>query len=403
MPARIRPALFSLILLLCALLLPLQRLNAGEWSGYIEGQARYFTQGALSPEQTNHTLSLAFEPEYYHSWDDERQSLTFTPFLRLDSQDDERSHADIRELLWLKAGDGWELRAGIGKVFWGVTEILHLVDIINQTDLVENPDGEQKLGQPMLMYSLEREWGLLDLFVLPGFRERTFPGEAGRLRSLIPVDTKLARYESEREERHIDLAIRWSHSIGDWDLGLSHFYGTSRDPSFTPVVKESGEIVLAPYYAIINQTGLDLQATKGDWLWKLEAIRRSGQDDPFYAATGGFEYTYVGIAETDMDLGMLAEYMYDDRGDDAPVAFENDLFFGFRLTLNDVQSSELLTGIIKDLDSSAWMFNLETSRRLGAVWTASTQIRVWNAVPRDDPLYDVSRDDYIEISLKRYY
>jgi hypothetical protein len=68
-----------------------------------------------------------------------------------------------------------------------------------------------------------------------------------------------------------------------------------------------------------------------------------------------------------------------------------------------VQSSELLTGIIKDLDSSAWMFNLESSRRLGAAWKASTQIRVWNAVPGDDPLYDFRKDDYIEISLKRYF
>ncbi|MEN8178739.1 MAG: hypothetical protein ABFS39_08975 [Pseudomonadota bacterium] len=376
---------------------------SGEWSGFIEGQVRYFTQEALSTEQTDYTLSLAFEPEYYHHWDNDRQSLTFTPFLRLDSQDRERTHHDIRELLWIYAGNGWEIQGGLGKVFWGVTEALHLVDIINQTDLVENPDGEQKLGQPMLKLSLEQNWGILDLYALPGFRERTFPGEEGRLRSHPWVDTDLATYESDREERRLDFAVRWSHSIGDWDIGLAHFRGTNRDPSFNPALNSDGEIVLAPHYEIIHQTSLDLQATKGDWLWKLEAIHRGGLDDPYNAATGGFEYTAVGIAETDIDIGVITEYLYDDRGDDAPVPFENDLFVGLRFTANDAQSSELLTGIIQDLDSSALMFNLETNRRLGSSWKASMQARFWIDVPKDDPFYAFSSDDYIEINIAKYF
>ena len=72
-------------------------------------------------------------------------NLTFTPFFRLDSSDGERTHLDIRELLWQSYGDTWEVRAGLGKVFWGVTESQYLVDVINQTDLVESPDGEDRL------------------------------------------------------------------------------------------------------------------------------------------------------------------------------------------------------------------------------------------------------------------
>ena len=388
----------------CALIMSLPLLaSAGEWSGYIEGQLRAFTQEAMSDEQSDTTLSLAVEPEYYLSWDEQRQSLTFKPFLRLDARDEERSHLDIRELIWIYAGDGFETRVGIGKVFWGVTEALHLVDIINQTDLVENPDGEQKLGQPMLKLSLERDWGILDLFALPGFRQRTFPGENGRLRSHPRVDTDLTTYESDREERHVDFAVRWSRAIGDWDIGLAHFRGTSRDPSFNQILNSDGEVVLAPHYAIIHQTSLDLQATKGDWLWKLEAIHRGGLDDPYNAATGGFEYTFVGIAETAADLGLLSEYLYDDRGDEASQPFENDLFIGLRLTANDVQNSELLAGIIQDLDSSALMFNLETSRRLGSSWKASMQARFWIDIPADDPFYPYSSDDYVEINLAKYF
>ncbi len=378
-------------------------LSAGEWSGYVEAQGRYFMQDGLDPDQSDSSLSLAVQPEYYNRWDNGKQSLLFIPFARWDSQDDERSHGDIRELIWTYAGSGWEGRVGIGKVFWGVTEALHLVDIVNQTDLVENIDGEQKLGQPMAKLSLERDWGILDFYLLAGFRERTFPGEDGRLRTLPRVDTDLVSYQSDREERHLDVALRWSHYIGDWDFGLSHFSGTSRDPVFTPRLDGSGEIVLAPYYELIRQTGLDLQATKGDWLWKLEAIHRSADSGSYNAATGGFEYTIVGIADSAMDLGLLTEYLYDDRHDEASTPFEDDLFIAFRLTANDVDGSELLAGIIKDLDSSAAMFNLEASRRIGNNWKLSAQARLWASPPQEDPLYSMHRDDYIEVSVQRFF
>lgn len=378
-------------------------LRAGEWSGHIEGQGRLFTQHADDSAQENADLSLALQPEYYRRWDADRQSLLFVPFARWDSRDAARSHADIRELMWTYAGAGYETRAGIGKVFWGVTEAQHLVDVINQTDLVENPDGEQKLGQPMLKLSLEHDWGILDFYLLPGFRERTFPGREGRLRTQPRVDTDLTTYESDKEARHVDLAMRWSRSIGDWDIGLSHFSGTNREPRFIPRIDAAGEPVLAPYYELMRQTGLDLQATLGDWLWKLEAIHRSGDSERFNASTGGFEYTLVGIGGSAMDLGLLAEYLYDGRGSAATTPFENDLFLGIRLTANDMDGSELLTGVIRDLETSASMFNLEASRRIGNAWKVSAQIRFWFGVADDDPLYFLRHDDYCEISLARYF
>ncbi|ODJ86784.1 hypothetical protein CODIS_29270 [Candidatus Thiodiazotropha endolucinida] len=378
-------------------------LSAGEWSGFVELQGRHFPQQAMDRDQSDQLLSIVVQPEYYQRWDNDRQSLLFIPFLRWDSEDDERTHGDIRELIWTYAGDGWETKAGIGKVFWGVTEALHLVDIINQTDLIENPDGEQKLGQPMLKLSLEKDWGIIDLYALPGFRERTYPGEAGRLRTHPHVDTDLAEYQSDREERHIDLALRWSHFIGDWDIGIAHFDGTSRDPLLTPGRNSGGEIVLIPFYEQIRQTSLDLQATKGDWLWKLEAIHRAGDSGSYNAATGGFEYTLVGIADSDMDLGFLGEYLYDDRRDDATTPFENDLFVGLRLTANDVDDSELLAGVIKDLDDDGWMFNLEASRRIGNHWKTSAQIRLWSDIPIDDPLFTFHRDDYFELAITRFF
>ncbi|MCF6282735.1 MAG: hypothetical protein L3J28_11110 [Candidatus Polarisedimenticolaceae bacterium] len=383
------------------LALPLS-LSAGEWSSEITFEGRLFTEEALSDAQSDSNLSVAFETEFYHDWDDGKQSITFTPFIRWDQQDEARSHTDIRELMWLYAAEEWELQAGLGRVFWGITEAIHLVDIINQTDLVESPDGEQKLGQPMVKLSLEREIGIFDLFILPGFRERTFPGEDGRLRSHPHVDGDQANYESSDEARHIDLALRWSHSLGDWEVGLSHFYGTSRDPRFQ-LATDNSQPVLTPYYDLIHQTGLDIQATLGDLLWKLEAISRRGQGEQYIAAAGGFEGTLVGIFDSNADLGLIAEYLYDDRNKEAPTPFQNDLFLALRWTANDEQSLEILGGVILDLDSDARVLNLEASRRLGEDWKASLQGRFWQQIPISDAGYGMSRDDYIEVTLRRYF
>jgi hypothetical protein len=81
-------------------------------------------------------------------------------------------------------------------VFWGVTESSHLVDIINQSDFVENIDTEDKLGQPMVSLRWLPEWGTLDLFLMPLHRERTFQGLAGRPRLPLPIDQDNPVYES---------------------------------------------------------------------------------------------------------------------------------------------------------------------------------------------------------------
>jgi hypothetical protein len=400
--SRSRSRRLALLTLVTGLALP-ALLHAGVWSGYIQSEVRMFQHEPADPRQRGDNLSLATEPEYYTEWDNRRQSLTFEGFLRWDQHDDERSHADIRELVWQKAGDTWELRAGISKVFWGVAESQHLVDIINQTDLVENIDQEDKLGQPMVNLALIRNWGTLDLFVLPGFRERTFPGIKGRLRSLPQVDTDHPRYASGAEDRHVDFAIRWSHYLGDWDFGLAHFYGTARNPRLLPGLSDSGEAVLIPLYETIDQTSLDLQATKGDWLWKLEWLTSSGQGERYSALVGGFEYTIVGIFDSAADLGFIGEYHFDDRDENAPTPFEDDIMVGLRLALNDVQSTEVLFGVIADRKDSARTYNLEASRRLGENWILEVEARLFSNASQNGPLFSFRDDDHVQFTLARHF
>ncbi|MDG3088303.1 hypothetical protein P7F88_20400 [Vibrio hannami] len=370
-----------------------------DFGGYTSADYRYFfSEGELGQKQSQ--PSIVLRPEFYWdlSGDEHDASITFTPFIRYDDLDSERTHGDIRELLYLSAWSDYEFRFGIGKVFWGVTESTHLVDAINQTDAIEALDGEDKLGQPMLNLSIIKDWGITEFFYLPYFRERTFPGADGRLRTSYVVNTDKARYESSDEEKHQDFALRYSQMFGDWDLGLSYLYGTDREPVF---LVEGYELI--PYYAQMHHMGLDLQGIVGDWLWKLEAIYKDSYQN-YSATVTGFEYTWVGMFGSVWDLGFIGEYLYDSRGTNSLAIGQNDFFTGFRFVFNDEDSSELLFGLTQDLDNSdVQIYRLEGSTRLTN--HMSVELDAWgffNETPTD-PLYSIRKDDFVELVLKYYF
>ena len=234
--------------------------GAGEWSGFTALVYSGYAHAPLYADQQRGNFSAVIQPEYRHRCVNSKDEFTFIPFVRLDQQDSERSHGDIRELAWVKVGATYEWRVGVRKVFWGVAESQHLVDIINQTDLVENIDGEAKLGQPMVNFAAIHSWGTFDVFILPYFRERTFPGRDGRLRTELVVDTDQTTYESSRGRAHLDYALRWSKSFSGVDIGISRFSGTSRDPRLLLGSNGAGTLVLIPRYDLIHQTGVDRRA-----------------------------------------------------------------------------------------------------------------------------------------------
>jgi hypothetical protein len=346
--------------------------------------------------------STQFQTEIVTEFGDGDYRLTITPYVRLDAIDSARTHADLRALNVLRFGDGWDAVAGIDKVFWGVTESVHLVDIINQTDNVEDIDGEDKLGQPMLNLNFYPEWGTVNLFALPYFRERSFTDAESRLRGPIAVDRHKATYDSPMNQGHPDFAARFSRVFGDVDVGISHFHGTSREPRFQYDVARN---VLVPHYDIIDQTGLDVQYTTDAWLWKFEGIGRGGHGDYFFAGVGGFEYTMYQILDRDWDLGLLTELQWDGRDlDDAPgVVSDNDIFLGSRLALNDTQDSEFLAGGSLDWETGAISFGLEAARRLGDDWSVEVESRLNFDVPSDDLASGFRSDDFIAVRLTRYF
>ncbi len=470
------------LFLLCAASVPALAEEDFSFSATLEG--RYFfeePQHAGQPDDALN-LSLALQPEYYQEWADGKQSFTFTGFARADQHDDERTHADVRELYWRSASESFEWRVGLRKVFWGVTEAAHLVDIVNQSDLVENFDNEDKLGQPMLNLAWVTGFGTFDFFALPYSRERTFPGVEGRPRLFLVIDTDHPVYESADEERHVDGAIRYANSLGGWDVGLSYFDGTSReprllfaidavnvipnnpplqcqlatDPTLGPIlIGLLGPLLqplaadclqfftvapvnphLRPAYDQIQQVGLEVQRLMEGWFLKLEAIHRDSRVQQYTAVATGFEYTWGAVLQSPVDVSLVLEYLYDSRGplkEDSlqglavrkffageafSVAeatalqnlepqsfspFQDDIFIGSRIALNDVQSSEMLIGAIVDRETHAVLASVEGSRRLGENWKISLEARAFHNIPVVDPLFSFDQDSVLQLELMRFF
>ena len=385
--------------------------------GEVGIEGRYFGSTGFTDYHEN--FSIYFQPEIDYLTDSGDDLFEVSLFFRLDQHDSERTHFDVREALWTHVWEDWETKVGIGKVFWGVTESQHLVDIVNQTDQVEQPDLEDKLGQPMIKLGLEYDWGNLDLFLLPFFRERTFPGEDGRLTTPIPVDTSNVVYDSGAEANRTDVAVRLYGYVDDFEYALSWFSGTSREP----LLSFNGDVTnpkLIQIYEVIDQAGLEMQYIYEDWLLKFEGISRSGMGSRYAAVTTGFEYTQVGIFDGDSDLGWVAEYLWDERGDQASSFLEHDVFIGWRWTANDVQSTTALLGGIWDLETEEAIYSLEAERRLSSNMKLELNIRMYegrDSLPRDpmallqsmsqpnvdNKLAPLNREDHVQLAWTMFF
>jgi hypothetical protein len=334
--------------------------------GTIGVEARAFTTRPSYAGQDEALVQPSLMVTAKASWTSPNKSVVIdvSPFLRLDETDPERTHGDLREAAVNFYVRNAELRLGVSKVFWGVTESRHLVDIVNQTDLVEDPDGEEKLGQPMLLLRGRLDDVEATVIVLPVFRPRTFPGANGRLRPALPIDTDNETYEAASGDRRTDIAARLKARIDDLDIGFSYFNGTSREPRF-----EVAGGTLVPAYDVIDQIGLDVQATLDATLLKLEAITRDGHQGPgarrFSAVVAGLEHTLSQFADTAWDVGLVLEFAWDDRPASAPpTIFDKDLFVGARFAFNDEGDGYALVGALIDVDKDSIYATIEASRRI---------------------------------------
>jgi len=395
-----------------------------DFSGTVDFGATGYFRSPAHPLQKHHHYNLSFMPSF-HFEHLEGDSITLTPYFRADGTGKEAIDVDIREAYYLTYGyvgdTEWELRLGVDQVFWGTAESHNLVNIVNQSDLVADPGGDEKLGQPMIQGTLAGDWGMLNLLALPLHRPRAYPGTKGRLRTIHPLSIsgrgEDILYADTKGDRHIDFAARYSNSLGALDFGLSAFKGTSREPVLLPgnySCRNEPSSDLNKFrqcYPQIEQIGLDLQLTLGDFIGKAEVISRSGfgvegyvsgQDTSTHKAfVVGGEYSLYGILESDADLTFFAEWSQDERRADATTLWQNDLFLAARYALNDTADTTFTAALVDDADHPTRSLALLFERRLSDSLSLEVQAYTFlqNPTPADRAAWQIRNDEYLSVQM----
>jgi hypothetical protein len=373
-------------------------LNAQSISGYIETEHRYFIQEGLYSEQKNYYPSFASELEYNTSFNDGSSQVKAIVFGRYDLMDKKRSHIEIREMYYQKSFKYGYTSLGFKKIFWGVVESTNINDIINQKDMLEGINEDYKLGEFMWQNVFINSFGTFETYIMPYHRIIEFPGVNGRLRPPTDLDLKdNSVYENDLENLYPSAAVRYKNTFGNFDMGINYFHGLSREPE---ILLELSEIDI--FYPVINQIGGDFQYTFSGLLLKSEAIYQISRGSNFGAFVGGFEYTLSNFLNTGGDLGIVCEYLYDERGNKSIRGMDNDLFLGLRFSGNDISSTQVLIGGILDMSKSTQIYSFTASRRLNEILKLEIKGNWFHNVSQEEFLYLFKNDSMIQLKLLMY-
>ncbi len=107
-------------------LLPIQ----GEFIGEVSLDNRHFFKEGIFEQDKNHS-SMSFSPEIFKNLEDD-EIFHFKAKLRNDTKDTERNLVDIQELYFIEIGESREIKYGISKEFWGVTETSHRAENVSE-------------------------------------------------------------------------------------------------------------------------------------------------------------------------------------------------------------------------------------------------------------------------------
>ncbi len=237
----------------------------------------------------------------------QKQFQDYIAFIKVevleDKDDESRSYTKLNEAYIKYEGEDYEIKVGKSIKFWGALELHNLTDIYNEKNILNDPyDKDKKLGETSISYT------------------KYFENEDEV--SLIIGD---------------DDYIKYSGSSDDV---------VSRD--FGYILTNSDNKFLTYHTAVIDYTMIKAEFS---YLFK---------DDNYYELGIGVEHTLYGIFMK-KDLGIICEYY---KSDNEFINYNNDLFIGFRVSFNDIQSSDIITGVIQDIDSTKNSYSFEYNTRI---------------------------------------
>ncbi len=350
-----------------------------EVNGYLGVNSQSYLKAPNSKYTNNFTMQQELELKYFK----DNLSIYSKFYAQEDLHDlrdnqNERTFVRVDELYMKYDFDNDMLSVGKSLKFWGALEVRNIVDVFNPLDLRTDLFEMQKIGVYNFTYSHYTDSG--EITVITKFKEQNqemssstyvynfFPefvsynGKINTSQNIYRPSVYLKYSGSSDTQYALDYAFLYENGYDSQRYFLS---GGILDGS--PVnFKQHTYIVdkFMTYNTLVVDTTLI----------KLEALYAKVDDDKYigdYSHIGfGVEHTIENFMDSDAGVGLIAEYyryitLEDDMYDDLDIfeTMQNDLFIGIRYSFNNANDTNIIGGVIADIEYDEQVYYVKLESR----------------------------------------
>lgn len=349
----------------------------------------------FNAEDKNQTVDNQFskgikvEAKFKHKFDNTKFNSHL--FANWDSADESRRYIDVRKANFYYRHNDVTVGAGIDTFFWGVSESINVVNVLNQSDIMESLDGKVKLGQSFISASKRFSNGDISVYYLPEFNAVTFPE---RPSYGLPISERNL-FENNKKEG--GFAARGLFYFDQYEFAISYFKGTRRSPILIP---QPSANILTPFYVQTENILFDGVYLADDFTLKLEAKTGKELNNGFSTANVGIEYPSYIFADYIEEVTLIAEYVFDDRELTAETHGQNDLFIGAKFDFGDTNQGRARFLYSYDFDYQGQYAELSYQYRLNDYVRVKAKVmKVLTATPTDQRLYALTGEEFAKFSL----
>lgn len=356
----------------------------------IAATSRYYFESTQTPQINIDDLAYGARGEVMASQRFGVVKFDAKLFANWDSADDHRRYADIRQAKLSARWGNIRAAAGVDTFFWGVSESINLVNVINQSDIRESLDSKVKQGQTFASLSYRLDAGEIGLYFLPTFSARQFP-----LRPAYGLPISDSNHYQDNEKNG-GIAARGLFYLDDFEFAVGYFNGTRRDPL---LIRQPQAAELTPFYLQTETLLFDAVYLSDSLTYKWEFKTGRELDSGFVASNIGIEYPIYALEETLQELVVIAEYVFDDRGDRAESHGQNDLFLGTKFEFAE-NSGQIRLLYSYDMDNGSQYAEASCQYRLNDYLRIKAKIMgVLSATADAKRLYALKNEEFAKFSF----
>ncbi|NEW60907.1 hypothetical protein GSY74_06385, partial [Sulfurovum sp. bin170] len=350
------------IILLCSVL---PNLHGFEYKGNIGIESSYIEHDIENKRDNQNAVRLDAEIQQSFA----RGKIVINLKVVRDLDDEERRYFDFNDFYYKHSFENGDLLIGRNTRFWGAMEFYNHTDVFNTKDWLDNPfDYDSKIGSKNIAYT--HYFDNSELSVITKVYEETQSVQDDKSVNRFLPSIYNDRLITQEDRDRPTLYLKYSGSSDETQLDYSFIYQNGYDEQryLDPVGTE-----LRQHAYLVNKLMGYATLVSGETIYKTEVSYTKSDDNlvsDYAQASLGLEHTLYGIWEK-KDLGLLAEYYryksYDNNKFGAKKfgnLFDDDITLGFRLSINDSSSSEVLGGLAIDRDNQEKILFVEYDTRL---------------------------------------